>query len=60
VKVKRRDRAYYQGVVFENPSVQETAADGFTPDKLLLHRDRRQAMGATASSTSSSDAKPSH
>jgi len=26
VKVKRRDRAYYQGVVFEIPSVQEAAA----------------------------------
>ena len=45
VKVKRRDRAYYHGVVFENPSMQKTAAYGFTPDTLLLHPDRRQAMG---------------
>ena len=45
VKVKRRDRAYYQGVVFENPNVQKTAAYGFTPDTLQLHPDRRQAMG---------------
>ena len=45
MKVKRRDRAYYHGVVFENPGVQETAAYGFTPDTLLLHPDRRQAMG---------------
>ena len=28
-----------------NPSVQETAAYGFTPDTLLLHPDRGQAMG---------------
>ena len=45
VKVKRRDRAYYHGVVFENPGVQETAAYGFTPDTLLLQPDRRQPMG---------------
>jgi hypothetical protein len=45
VKVKRRDRAYYHGVAFENPSVQETAGYGFTPDTLLLHPDRRQVMG---------------
>ena len=45
VKVKRRDRAYYHGVAFENPSVQETAAHSFTPDTLLLHPGRRQVIG---------------
>ena len=28
VKVKRRDRAYYHGVMFKTPSVQETAVMG--------------------------------
>ena len=47
MKVKRRDRAYYHGVVFQNPSVQETAPYGFIPHTLLLDPDRRQAMGLT-------------